>query len=196
MKSNLLMNFLFCTNGIILGQANFYDMQVSSRYNLTNIDSTLHKSNISENEKTSIFLIDNKGNKLKEFKVYPQQYEPGIGISYVSEISRYEPKLSLKNINNIVKVQIVQCSGICKYNIYYWLINNKNQWVELPMIEYDYEGEKETEDYYFQYDITNQIRLDKYKMVECESGDIVFVYQEFQCIIKYLNWNGVTLSEE
>ncbi|WP_165749963.1 hypothetical protein [Cellulophaga sp. Z1A5H] len=196
MKKALLILFLFCFNTILLGQANFYGFQVSPKYKLTTVDSTLLISDISENKKTSIFLIDHKGNKLKEFKVYPRQYKPGLGISYVSEISRYEPKLSLKDINNIVTVQIVQCNIICKYTIYYWLINTKNEWIELPVIEYSYEEENAIKDYYFQYDMTNQIRLDKYKMVESTSGKTGFTAQEFQCTLKYLNWDGITLSEE
>ncbi|NRS90355.1 hypothetical protein HNQ02_003295 [Flavobacterium sp. 7E] len=200
MKKIALLILIFSVSYSISAQEIFYEYQLSSKYRLTTVDSNLLKKieldSSLENEKATIFLIDTIGNKLKEFKVYPLQFKPKQGVSDVCEISQYEPKLVLKNINNIVKVQIVQCNGTCKYSIYYWLITNQNKWIELPMIEHDFGIEKEYKDYYFPYDVTNQIGVAKYKTIRAKAGETELITDVFQGHVRYLDWDGVTVSQQ
>ena len=94
-------------------------------------------------DEVSIYILDNKGNKLKELIVSAESYEND---SKVEEF--ISPKF--KKIRKIVRVIIRHCACYCNTSKYYWLISIDGRWIELPEIEQeDYEFEFKTKDYVF-----------------------------------------------
>ena len=168
----------------------------STEFKLTKFDTSLfekfHTSNGKFDGNTDIFIIDNNGGKVKKINVFIETYEND---GKVLELI----KTKLTNIRKIIKLRIDHCACYCDTSIYYWLITDKNKWIELPTIELeDYEFGLKTKDYDFSSKKRSSIELYEYQdeLIYEKDNEEPKIKRKSGKILKTLIWNGKILTEK
>lgn len=182
----IILGFCFQIN--LFGQ----NFKKSKTLTLSKIDTTSIKLlNGNDDYNRTIYLQSSNNKNLKEFVVNID--------SCCDENSLVEEttETSLKNINKIVKVTIEHCACYCNADIYYWLVTNDNNWIELPKIEHnDIDIGNTYQEYIFKKENRNTIELIEFREQINENKpnknnlvgfDIERIYQKK---LKDIIWNG------
>lgn len=185
MRKFLLVLFsLFLTVYIVSAQK----FSESKEYKLTKFDHSLFEKS---NRKGQIYITDSIGTKLKEITVF-EFYE---NIDEITETT--ETKLT--NIRKVIKLRIDYCACHCNTSKYYWLITNKNKWIQLPTIEeMDMEIDQKRKNYVFSKNKQNTIELYEYKyeMTEKNTKENGLKFtKKSEKILKTFIWNGENIKE-
>ena len=193
-----MKNIILLTILIICFQPNLFgqDFKKSKTISLSKVDTTSIKlSNGEDSYKRTVYLKDSNNKRIKEFKVSLDSYSDEE--SFVEEITETQ----LKNINKIVRVSIEHCACYCNLDIYYWLVTNDNEWIELPTIEQgdldigntylDYTFKKENKEIIELVEFREKINKNKPNKHNLVGYEIERVYEKK---LKNITWNGNELQ--
>lgn len=161
------------------------DFHKSKNYFLSKIDKNLSMKEVQKITTADVFIQNHKNNKLKTIKVDWEFYEND---GLISELNSSK----LINIDKILLVNISNCACYCSEEKYYWLIDEKEKWIELPKInEEDFEISQTTKSYIF---LENEIQLieKKFKIIDYQKGEMEIIYKK---VLKKFSWDGVILNE-
>lgn len=168
----------------------------SNEFELTKFEYSDYIKLQDENKKfdgyMSIFIMNKKGVKFKEIKVYGESYENDATVKELKTTN-------YSNIKKIIQVYISECACNCNTSIYYWLITNQNEWIPLPTIELDdYEFEMKYKDYVFSKKYKDIILLKEYQdeRIDKKLYTIENIRKKSEKVIKTLLWNGKKIKEK
>lgn len=168
----------------------------SNEFELTKLEYSDFIKLQSENKKfdgyMSIFIMNKKGDKFKEIKVFGESYENDATVQELKTSS-------FSNVKKIIKISISECACNCNTSIYYWLITNQNEWSPLPTIELDdYEFEMKYKDYVFSKKYKDIIQLKEYQdeRIDKKLYTIENIRRKSEKVIKTLLWNGKKIKEK
>ena len=133
-----------------------------------------------------IFIQNNNGKPIKEIKVFAETY---LNDAVVEQCEN--PKL--KNVSAIIRIEVNQCTSFCDASIYYWLITEQGNWVDLPIIENEIaEVGSKYQDYRFSENGRNSIELMEYQDEFSQEGNSgkKTISRKSEKVIKNLVWNG------
>jgi hypothetical protein len=162
----------------------------SNEYKLTKFEySDLEKMQNNSDGYLPIFIKNKNGESLKKLLIFAETYQNDAVVEQCENVK-------LDNIESIIRVQIFQCTSLCASSIYYWLINKKGEWIELPVIQNEiHEFGMKYKDYAFSKNEMNGIELMEYKDELIQEGiaQSSKVNRVSEKIIKSLNWNGIKI---
>ena len=155
MKNILILAILsLCFQTSSIGQ----DFKKSKTLSISKIDTTTSLSNGNDSYKQTIYLESASVKKLKSFEINLDSYDNEY--SSVSETTETQ----LKNISKIVKINIDHCACYCNTDVYYYLVTNNNEWIELPKLEQnDYDIGNTYLEYAFRKESKTTIELVEYR---------------------------------
>ena len=185
----LILLFSFCLNFICFGQ----DYTESKDLKLSEFNYEAYYKKAKQDGEygfEKVFLIDKNGNKIEEFKIFPESFDSDEKVYESSEFK-------LKNVKKIIRLEIAHCPCYCETSKYYWLLTNENKWIKLPVIEEGiYEFNLKKLAYEFDSD-SDTILLTEFQDEKIDENEIYNpkFRLKSKSVLKSYKWNGTELVE-